>query len=327
MQLTATAINAHGQVVTGTEFVWASGDTAVAVVDASGLVTGVGAGEVQVTATAAGVTGRATLTVLAPLPTTIAVTPDTVVLTVVGQTTQLTAEVRDQAGRVMEGVPVAWSSADTTVAVVDSTGLVSAVDSGAATITATAGEASGDGHVTVEIDFDRVALVALYHATDGPNWVDNTNWLTDAPLGEWYGVDTDAAGRVVGIGLAGQWDNEAQQFISHGLRGELPADLANLTQLTSLNLSINDLSGAIPPELGNLANVRNLSLSWNALAGAIPPELGGLSNLEDLTLHGNALSGAIPPELGDLANLRLLSLFRNALSGPIPPELSTHLPV
>ena len=322
LQLTATATNAHGQVVTGTEFVWASGDTTVVVVDASGLVTGVGAGEVQVTATAAGVTGRATLTVLAPLPTTIAVTPDTVVLTAVGQTAQLTAEVRDQAGGVMDGIPVAWSSGDTTVAVVDSAGLVSAVDSGAATITARAGEASGDALVTVEIDLDRAALVALYNATDGPNWVDNTNWLTDAPLGEWYGVDTDAAGRVVGIILAGQWDSEAREIVLHGLRGELPGELANLTQLTSLRLPNNDLSGPIPPELGNLANLRNLHLYRNALSGAIPPELANLGSLRRLDLGSNNLTGPIPPELGGLASLESLFLYGNGFSGSIPPELA-----
>lgn len=321
LQLTATATNAHGQVVTGAEFVWASGDTAVAVVDASGLVTGVGAGEVQVTATAAGVTGRATLTVLAPLPTTIAVTPDTVVLTVVGQTAQLTAEVRDQAGRMMEGVPVAWSSGDTAVAVVDSAGLVSAVDSGAATITATAGEASGDAHVTVEINLDRVALVALYHATDGPNWVDNTNWLTDARLDEWYGVDTDAAGRVVGLDLEGRWDNEARQIVSHGLKGELPADLATLTELELLFLGHNDLTGAIPPELGGLTNLQRLGLSNNALSGAIPSELGTLANLQQLDLGWNRLTGPIPPWLGDLTNLWDLRLGYNQLTGPIPSEL------
>ena len=138
LRLTATATNAYGQVVSGVEFVWASGNTAVAVVDTSGLVTGVGAGEAQVTATAAGLTGRAELTVAAPVPTTIAVTPDSVVLIALGHTTQLTAEVRDQAGRAMEGIPVAWSSADTTVAVVDSSGLVGAVSNGAVTVTATA---------------------------------------------------------------------------------------------------------------------------------------------------------------------------------------------
>ena len=37
---------------------------------------------------------------------------------------------------------------------------------------------------------DRAALVALYAATDGENWDDNSNWLSDAPLGDWYGVTT-----------------------------------------------------------------------------------------------------------------------------------------
>ena len=31
----------------------------------------------------------------------------------------------------------------------------------------------------VQKSVDREALVALYHATDGDNWEDNTNWLTD----------------------------------------------------------------------------------------------------------------------------------------------------
>ena len=37
----------------------------------------------------------------------------------------------------------------------------------------------------------RAVLVTLYEATDGANWNDNTNWLSAAPLGEWYGVTTD----------------------------------------------------------------------------------------------------------------------------------------
>ena len=38
---------------------------------------------------------------------------------------------------------------------------------------------------------DRAVLVALYHATNGDNWTNNSNWLSDAPLNQWYGVDTD----------------------------------------------------------------------------------------------------------------------------------------
>ena len=43
---------------------------------------------------------------------------------------------------------------------------------------------------------DRAALDALYDATGGPDWTDSTNWKTSAPIGEWFGVTTDAAGRV-----------------------------------------------------------------------------------------------------------------------------------
>ena len=114
---------------------------------------------------------------------------------------------------------------------------------------------------------DREALVALYNATDGPNWTYNDNWLSDAPLGEWLDVTTDD-GRV-----------------------------------TELRLNNNGLSGEIPPELGSLSNLQILSLRANGLAGEIPAELGSLSNLELLALSGNELSGEIPPELSNLSNL------------------------
>ena len=43
---------------------------------------------------------------------------------------------------------------------------------------------------------DRLALVALYNATDGANWTNNTNWLTNEAISEWHGVVTDGEGRV-----------------------------------------------------------------------------------------------------------------------------------
>ena len=149
LRLAAEATDANGHAVAEAEFVWASGDTAVAVVDATGLVTGVWVGEVEITATASGLVGRATLVVVAPAPTTVAVTPDTVGLVALGDTVGLAAEVRDQLGRVMERESAAWVSGDTLVATVDSTGLVTAAANGAATITAMAGAASGTAVVTV----------------------------------------------------------------------------------------------------------------------------------------------------------------------------------
>ena len=168
---------------------------------------------------------------------------------------------------------------------------------------------------------DRDILIALYETTDGPNWLNSDNWLTDAPLGEWYGVDTDASGRVVRLDLVGMWDSENSQQLRHGLSGAIPAELGGLANLEGLSLGNNELTGPIPAELGGLANLEWLSLGNNELSGPIPAELGGLANLEWLSLGNNELSGPIPAELGGLANLERLSLVNNELTGPIPPEL------
>ena len=168
---------------------------------------------------------------------------------------------------------------------------------------------------------DRDILIALYETTDGPNWLNSDNWLTDAPLGDWYGVDTDASGRVVRLDLVGMWDSENSQQLRHGLSGAIPAELGGLANLEGLSLGNNELTGPIPAELGGLANLERLSLGNNELTGPIPAELGGLANLEGLWLSANQLSGPIPAELGGLANLEWLSLGNNELSGPIPAEL------
>ena len=163
---------------------------------------------------------------------------------------------------------------------------------------------------TVVENPDRAALVALYQTTDGPNWVNSDKWLTGAPLGEWYGVDTDRSGRVVRLDLR-----------VNQLTGQIPSELGNLAGLESLNLGWNDLRGSIPLEFGNLGNLRFLNAYGNNLTGRIPPELGNLTELTQLNLGQNILSGPIPPELGALAKLTRLYLSLNYLTGPIPPEL------
>ena len=168
---------------------------------------------------------------------------------------------------------------------------------------------------------DREVLVALYNATDGQNWVNSENWLSDRPLGEWYGVDTDASGRVVRLVLAGHFDSEVRADVPFGLSGALPPELGLLAELEELNLRINGLTGTIPPELENLTNLEELDLTLNSLRGVIPPELGNLTNLRYLHLEWNLLGDSIPPELGGLTNLRWLNLRENELTGPIPPEL------
>ena len=168
---------------------------------------------------------------------------------------------------------------------------------------------------------DREVLEVLFRAAGGPEWRSRTHWLSDRPLAEWYGVETDENGRVTRLDLSG-----------NGLSGPIPPALGKLVYLERLSLAsrwdpgsqeslFNQLTGPIPPELGDLANLENLSLSGNLLSGPIPPELDRLANLRYLVLSANLLSGMIPPELGKLTNLQDLYLSSNRLTGPIPKEL------
>lgn len=181
---------------------------------------------------------------------------------------------------------------------------------------------------------DRDILAALYRVTDGQNWAESRNWLSEAPLAEWHGVSTDDAGRVTRLvlfinklvgpippeigGLA-----QLTELVLQGnaLSGTIPPEIAELTHLRIFNAWDNRLTGQIPPELGSLADMEVLVLGGNRLTGEIPRELGGLARLRELVLVSNALSGDIPAELGQLTDLRYLGLTDNALTGPIPPEL------
>ena len=157
---------------------------------------------------------------------------------------------------------------------------------------------------------DREALMALYNDTGGANWTDNTNWLTNAPVGQWYGVITDGNGRVTELNLT-----------SNQLQGEISRELGTLTNLKVLALGGNELTGTIPTWLDSLANLDELYLWGNELTGEIPSELGNLANMVELHLADNQLTGEIPSELGSLSSLTVLSLSRNELTGEIPVEL------
>ena len=181
---------------------------------------------------------------------------------------------------------------------------------------------------------DRAALVALYNATNGNAWTDNTAWLTDEDHCAWSGLTCNESGLVTRLSLGrnglngsipGELGNLASlqilELFGNGLSGNIPAELGNLTNLTTLWLSSNQLSASIPAELANLANLTRLLLYANQLSGSIPAELGNLTNLTVLDLSANRLTGSIPSELGKLASLTLLNLGSNELSGSISSEL------
>lgn len=169
-----------------------------------------------------------------------------------------------------------------------------------------------DAELEPEGPTDRDILIALYDATNGDNWTNNTNWCTDAPLSEWYGVTLD-------------YSQERVQYIHlsyNNLVGSIPEEIGNLTELYTLDLSGNTLTGEIPSSIGNMHILGYLYLNNNQLTGSIPQEIGNLSDLRACYIYENQLMGNIPSELGNLINLEYCYLFGNQLTGEVPETLS-----
>ncbi len=165
-------------------------------------------------------------------------------------------------------------------------------------------------------DLEKQALVDLYNATNGLNWTNNANWLTDAPVCDWFGVTVE--------------DDKVKvlKLSNNNLSGSIPSSIGQLSNLIELRLMENGypnagIVGGIPVEIGQLANLTILDLSSNILSGNIPVELGNLTKLEELYLNRNKLMGTIPPEIGQLQELNTLFLEQNEnLEGPLPNELA-----
>ena len=246
-----------------------------------------------------------------PVIVSVVVSPAAATL-VVGGTRSLAAAATDENGQPVPDAVFAWSTSDTSVAAVDATGLVRGVSVGTATITATVNEVDGVAEVTVAEAEDRSALVAFYHAANGPSWRRSDNWLTDAPLAEWYGVTTGPNGRVTVLNIG-----------ENGATGTLAPELGKLSRLQELHLEAMGLKGPIPPELGALSELRILNLYRNQLTGRVPAELSGLRNLIDLLLFSNRLSGPLPFALMDLANLQTIYWGYN--EGLCAPQTETFV--
>ncbi len=133
---------------------------------------------------------------------------------------------------------------------------------------------------------DSLTLVQLYNALGGSNWSNNTNWLSDEPVGTWNGVQVDTNGYVISIDLN-----------NNNLSGEIPKEIGNLANLKSLRLNDNQLTGSIPTEIGNLINLYYLYLHKNQFTDL--PVLSSLESLDSLKVDDNQLTFEdIEPNIG-----------------------------
>ena len=157
----------------------------------------------------------------------------------------------------------------------------------------------------------RTALIALYNATAGDNWTNNTNWLgAEGTECSWFGVQCDFGGNVSNLTLR-----------ENNLIGSLPSELASLSALQNLDLGGNQLSGTIPSNITQLLNLKFIYLWGNQYTGSLPLLFGEMPQLQRLSFGGNQFSGTIPSTYGNLVNIIDLDLAYNQLSGTIPSEL------
>jgi len=207
---------------------------------------------------------------------------------------------------------------------------------------------------------DKAALVELYEKTGGASWTRSTDAPNDemmqpggnngwdlngdpCPINyneSWHGVacvdpcyypidgDDCRFGRITGLQM--QFNN---------LVGTIPELLFDkLINLTTIDMSHNQISGTIPTTVGKLRNAMTLQLSHNLISGTIPTEirtmgshvppdemalpiedLGSAEAVEQTTIMGlsqldlshNKLNGTIPTTIGELVNLQAVDVSNN----------------
>ena len=159
---------------------------------------------------------------------------------------------------------------------------------------------------------DSLALVAIYNASDGPNWAKN-QWELDKPLDDWKAV-TVTEGRVTALKLT------TSGIITK--EWTLPAEIGDLAELTDLRISSNKLTGEIPESVYGLEKLEKLYFQNDNLTGALSADLAKLTNLTELYVDRNAnMSGSIPPEIGQLKKLARINISQTGIGGAIPAEL------
>ncbi|MFN8573914.1 MAG: Ig-like domain-containing protein [Gemmatimonadaceae bacterium] len=144
--LSATITDTQGQSLAGRKVFWSSQNPTIATVSQTGTVTGVTPGATTIAASSGGKSGVANITVSARPVSSVRVTPNNKEL-IVGQTATLVAEAVDAGSQTVAGKTFQWSSSNAASVTVSSTGVVTALAPGSATISAAVDGVSGSALV------------------------------------------------------------------------------------------------------------------------------------------------------------------------------------
>ncbi len=185
-------------------------------------------------------------------------------------------------------------------------------------------------------DAEREALLALFSATDGAQWVNATGWGQVSDHCGWFGVTCDDCGRVsrlrlVENGLVGTLPAAAMTALeqlsvfsvgSNGaLSGTLGPELARLSQLWQLSVMGTGISGSLDPALSAWTRLRALNLAWTSISGTLAPSFSQWP-AEILYLYNTQLSGTLHESFAAWTALRWLHLMSTAVSGTLSPAFS-----
>jgi uncharacterized protein YjdB len=162
LTLSAISLDKRGNTLSGRAVSWESSNPSVASVTSGGVITAVSAGRVSITVRSDGQAASAQLEVKRRTVASVAVVTNGNLL-YLGETLTAAVTVRDAFGVPLSDRPVAWSSSNSSVAAVSTTGQITAVSPGAVVITAAVEGVQGT--VTVEVKRRTVASVAV--ATNG----------------------------------------------------------------------------------------------------------------------------------------------------------------
>ncbi|MDP9201102.1 MAG: Ig-like domain-containing protein [Gemmatimonadota bacterium] len=293
-QASAVVKDTAGNPITGQTVTWSSLTPNVASVSSSGTVTAIAAGTASIEATASGINGSASIIVeappsVAPSVASVAVAFDSTRISV-GHATQASAVVKDATGSIMAGQAITWSSLTPGIASVSSSGVVTAIAAGTASIRATASAINGSASIIVEAPQSLAPAVAAVAVA-----FDSTR-ISVGHVAQASAVVKDAAGNTI-TGQAITWSSLTPNIASVSSSGVVTAITAGTASIQATASGINgsaSITVGPPPVAVVIVTVDSttLSIGHTAQASATAKDSAG-NPINGQTILWTSLSPSI----------------------------------
>ena len=147
-QLSETVTDKDGNVLSGFVIIWSSTNSASVTVSNTGLITGIAPGSSSITATIEGKIATASVNVAKAAVSSIGLKPNLSVVRI-DENQQVIATVKSTSGGELLGVRLNWSSSDSSIATVSTTGVVTGKSVGTATIIVSFGGVTAQAKIEV----------------------------------------------------------------------------------------------------------------------------------------------------------------------------------